>query len=296
MYLWRRLAAQKWFDENANDLQSFAGERLVIVERPGRRSLGLEVVCGSRAEARNLLRNFGGGTEALPRDWMKVYAQAQALAPLRIGARLIISDGEDAPVGEAASFPSPRLIAVRGKLAASPTDVGPSNLVIPAGAAFGTGGHVTTAMTLRLLEEVTRGWKAGWSLTDLGTGSGILAMAARCFGARRVIALDNDPVAISTARANAELNGIRGIGFQVRDVRGWSPKGKMQIVTANLFSELLIEIVPGIRKFLVRGGRLIVSGILRTQEREVLRSLRRNGFQVIETRRRGKWVALHGSN
>jgi ribosomal protein L11 methyltransferase len=151
-------------------------------------------------------------------------------------------------------------------------------------------------MTLRLLEKVTRGRKAGWSLADLGTGSGILALAGHCFGASRVFAVDNDPVAISTARANARLNGIRRIVFQLEDVRRWRPEEKVDVVTANLFSALLIETLPGISRFLASGGEFIVSGILRTQEREVLRALRRNGFQIIERRRRGKWIALHGFN
>jgi len=147
-------------------------------------------------------------------------------------------------------------------------------------------------MTLRLLEQVTRGMERGWSLADLGTGSGILALAARHFGAATVIAIDNDPTAISTARANARLNGIRRVDFQLADVRRWRPKGKVDVVTANLFSELLIETTPRLSRFLAGGGQLIVSGILRSQESEVSRALRRTGFQIIERRRRGKWVAL----
>src|SRR5207244_8027136 len=83
-------------------------------------------------------------------------------------------------------------------------------LVIPASAAFGTGEHATTAMSLRLLERVTRKWKDGWSLGDLGTGSGILALAAKRFGAGRVVGIDIDPTAISMAESNARLNKVRG--------------------------------------------------------------------------------------
>jgi ribosomal protein L11 methyltransferase len=268
MYLWRRLADPKWVDDRGGALRSLAGERLVTVERPGRRSVVLEVVCRLQAEARKIARSFGGRVEKLPRDWLKVYAQAQVLPPLRIGKRLIVVDGENG------------------------TRIGPAHLVIPAGAAFGTGGHATTAMTLRLLEEITRLKKTGWSLADLGTGSGILALAASCLGAGRVLAIDNDPAAIATARANARSNEINRVVFQVADVRRWRPKGRVEFVTANLFSELLIETLPGIHRFLASGGMLIVSGILRSQERDVNKALRRNEFQIVKTRRRGKWVAI----
>src|SRR5947208_3257064 len=87
----------------------------------------------------------------------------------------------------------------------------PRLLVIPASAAFGTGQHTTTAMSLRLLERLTREWKNSWSLADLGTGSGILALAAERFGAGRVVGIDIDPKAISVAKANARLNKIDNV-------------------------------------------------------------------------------------
>src|SRR5207253_8193948 len=121
-------------------------------------------------------------------------------------------------------------------------DVSP--IFIPAGAAFGTGEHATTAISLRLLEEISRKMKPGWSMADLGTGSGILALAAKRFGAGQVVAIDLDPVAISTARANADLNEIRGIEFFVGAVCSWRPTSKFDVIIANLFSELLIEFGP----------------------------------------------------
>src|SRR4029434_10951576 len=70
-------------------------------------------------------------------------------------------------------------------------------LIIPASTAFGSGEHVTTGTSLRLLELLTLWWKRGWSLEDLGTGTGILALAAKRFGAGRIVGIDNDPSAIS---------------------------------------------------------------------------------------------------
>jgi ribosomal protein L11 methyltransferase len=143
-------------------------------------------------------------------------------------------------------------------------------------------------MSLRLLEKLTRGWKPGWSIIDLGTGSGILALAAKCLGANRVIAIDNDPLAIATAKENARLNKIYGVQFLVQDVRRCKFPRKIDIVTANLFSELLIKILPKLKA----ARWIILSGILRNQERDVTRALRRHKIDIVQVRRRGKWVAI----
>jgi ribosomal protein L11 methyltransferase len=137
------------------------------------------------------------------------------------------------------------------------------------------------------LEQLIRRWKRGWSLVDLGTGSGILALAARSFGAGRVTGIDNDPVAISMAKSNARLNKIRGARFQLCDVRKWNSAQKTDLIIANLYSDLLVEILPK----LCFSEWLIVSGILRSQQDELVRGLQRNHHDVIRMRRRGKWTA-----
>jgi len=139
-----------------------------------------------------------------------------------------------------------------------------------------------------LLEKYAQGSEHDWSIIDLGTGSGILALAAKRLGTRRVIGIDHDPIAISTAEQNARLNRIDGVEFQVGDIRRWKPPAKMDVVTANLFSELLIEILPKIGHARV----LVLSGIPRQQEREVRRALTRNRIHIAAVWRRGKWVAV----
>jgi ribosomal protein L11 methyltransferase len=146
-------------------------------------------------------------------------------------------------------------------------------------------------MSLRLLEQITRG-AYNWRLADLGTGSGILALAAVRLGAERVVALDNDPVAIKTARQNAALNRIRRVHFQLGDALRPGTKQRFHIIVANLFSELLIAGLPGWRRLLEPHGRLILSGILRRQEREVIAALTRNRYTVLTVRRRPKWIAI----
>ncbi len=143
-------------------------------------------------------------------------------------------------------------------------------------------------MSLRFLEQLTRRWNPGWSLVDFGTGSGILALAAKRLGAGRVIGIDNDPAAISMAKSNARLNKIRGATFQLGDVHRWNSARETDVITANLYSDLLIEILPK----LLGGGWLILSGILRSQQDELVRTLQRTHPDVVDMKRRGKWMAF----
>ncbi|MDB6147113.1 MAG: hypothetical protein JWO45_777, partial [Spartobacteria bacterium] len=92
----------------------------------------------------------------------------------------------------------------------------------------------------------------------------------------------------STAKENARLNKIDMVRFRVGDVRHFLAAGDVDIVVANLFSELLIDILPKLKR--VRW--LILSGVLRKQERELVSALRRHAMSIVKTRRRGKWIAL----
>jgi len=143
-------------------------------------------------------------------------------------------------------------------------------------------------MSLRLLERLTREWKNSWSLADLGTGSGILALAAERFGAGRVVGIDIDPKAIFVAKANARLNKIDNVDFKLGDLRKWKSRAGRDIVAANLYSQLLIEILPKLR----HGHWLILSGVLRMQENKLFHALRRNKIEIVKVNRRGKWIAV----
>src|SRR5205085_336523 len=179
MYLWRRSASPRWLNANEDDLRALAGDRLAIIEWSNRKRLQLEAAWQSRGLLQKVARQFGGRIEKLPRDWLKRSLRRKA-KPLKVGNK---------------------------------------KLIIPAGRAFGTGEHATTTMSLRLLEQVSRGWKRDWSIVDLGTGSGILALAAKLLGATRVVGIDNDPIAISTAKQNARRNKIDNVQFKIADVR-----------------------------------------------------------------------------
>jgi len=269
VYLWRKTADVHWVKAHEDALELKAPGQLVMVQQPGRKRLELEIVCRSQSYSSALLKEFGGRVETLPSNWLERLTHIDS-KPITIGKRLIIS-------------------RVGGNLPSRPSrHKGRSQLIIPSSLAFGTGEHATTAMSLRFLEELTRHWKRGWSLVDVGTGTGILALAAKYFGARRVIAVDNDPAAISVAKANAQLNKIRGLSFQLGDVHKWNSTQETDVITANLYSDLLLEILPKLRA----GRWLILSGILRSQQNELVRALKRNRFGIIKMKRRGKWVAI----
>ncbi len=283
MYLWRRRASQKWSSENEQKLRMLAGQALAVIERPNRKQLQLELASNQRLHLERVAKQFGGRIEKLPRDWLKCALRRKS-KPIALGTR---------------------------------------QLRIPAGAAFGTGEHATTAMCVKMLQDVMRFWgtrapspalfgaspKSGFQkssrsrgrdrqharrvrspevVVDLGTGSGILALSARLLGAKRVIGIDNDPIAVSIAKQNARLNKIRGVSFRTGDVRNWRFPQPIDLVTANLFSELLIDILPRIRV----ARWLVLSGILRTQESAVRRALLRHKKVIVEVHRRGKWVAM----
>ena len=284
MFLWIKSADPCWVKAHEGALQARTRGQLVIMRRPGRKRLRLEIACRSRSDSSGLRKEFGGRIETLPRNWLERFASG-ASNPIRIGKRLRIvrslnEDPQSRLSRSAKLAASTRLAMVR--------TINPALLVIPASMAFGTGEHATTAMSLRFLEQLTRRWKREWSLLDLGTGSGILALAAKRFGATRVIGIDNDPAAISVARSNARLNQIRGATFQPGNVCKWKSARETDVITANLYSDLLIEILPKLRAT----DWLILSGILCNQQEELIRALQANDFDVMNTKRRGKWLAI----
>jgi ribosomal protein L11 methyltransferase len=268
MYIWRKRVTSDWFGRNGGQLMARLGSAIAIVERPGETRTLLQVSCGRRIEAKTLQQEFGGSIEKLRRDWLEQFTRKTRNKPLRIGSRLTVSRGTE------------------------PELEGAGTIVIPAEAAFGTGEHATTAMCLRMLERITRKRFRDWTMLDAGTGSGILAIAGSCFGAKRIVAIDNDPIASSTAQRNARMNRARNIEFRTGDVLKQKLKGKFDVITANLFSEILIAALPIWSRHLADGGRLILSGVLRAQEGGLVTALRRSGFLPEEIRRRGKWIAL----
>ena len=160
---------------------------------------------------------------------------------------------------------------------------------IDPGLAFGTGLHPTTRLCLKALEGVVR---RGSRVLDVGTGSGILAIAARKLGAQRVIALDTDPEAVAAARRNFKLNGIQS-GVSLR-LGGLSRRriSRMDVIAVNILSRTIRTLAAELAGHLRPGGILIAAGLLEAQSGEVSAALRAAGLKMIGRRHRQGWVLL----
>jgi ribosomal protein L11 methyltransferase len=159
---------------------------------------------------------------------------------------------------------------------------------IDPGMAFGTGSHPTTRMCLQILEEVIRNGAHAASVLDVGTGSGVLAIAARKMGAKHIVAIDIDPVAIEGARENAALNNVStGIHFRIGSLEGI--RRTFDLVLANLLPQELLGLVPPLAKRVSPGGGLIVSGFLRKQKGEIARAMEKERMEIQDSRAFKGW-------
>lgn len=210
--------------------------------------------------------------ETLPDiDW--VAKSLEGLKPVRAG-RFLVHGGHD-------------------RAARKANDIA---IEIEAGQAFGTGHHGTTAGCLEMIERLAQSRRPANAL-DLGTGSGVLAIALAKRARIPVLATDIDPVATRVARGNAKLNGVAGLvrletatGFTHR---AFSEEGPFDLVVANILAKPLMRMAPAIERNLARGGDVVVSGILVYQRNMVLAAFRNAGLYHRETLTRGEWVTIH---
>jgi len=209
-----------------------------------------------RDEAMSALTGFT--TRKIDRDrvdWLELYQQS--LHPLFIGERFVVA-------------PDASLI---------PGDSDRLALVIPQEQAFGTGSHETTSLCIELLESIDlRGKRA----VDIGSGSGILALAMLRLGAAKVVAFDNDLDAYAALRENAIRNSLNIVSFigGIESLRG----GHFDIATMNIVPEVIMAILPH-----VRARELIVSGVLIERRDDVVAAMR--SYRVVDERTKGEWWA-----
>jgi ribosomal protein L11 methyltransferase len=162
-------------------------------------------------------------------------------------------------------------------------------ILVDPGPAFGTGQHATTRMCLYAMERAAL--SLPWSMLDVGTGSGILAIYAAKLGAGRIVAVDNDPEALRWAERNIVLNGLRGrIELSATEPR--LLKQTFTLLFANLTLPTILELHPDFPALLVPGGRMVLSGLLRDQVRAVRDGLRREGFLADKVLHRGEWASV----
>lgn len=161
-------------------------------------------------------------------------------------------------------------------------------IVLDPGMAFGTGNHPTTALCLELLERYL---PQGGRVADIGTGTGILAIAAAKLGAGEVIAVENDPLAVQIAQRNIERNGVAH-RVQLIEGDGWHAlQGQFDLVVCNILSQFLTQTAPLVPRYLREGGVYVVSGFIGRNARAVRRALEQAGLRLEEVRKRRQWVA-----
>ncbi len=278
MFVWSKLSAAKWMDAWE---ERFAGNPNLVIELiKGGRSIRIRLFCNSAKETEAIVAQFGGSVRQMANaEWNKPVAPPR---PVKVRDALILT----------ADTRSKEIDTLRR---ANPKR---EIIVVPPEMAFGTGDHATTSTCLRLLVDVARSRKrTDWTVADLGTGTGVLAIAARKLGAGETYACDFDPFAVTVGVRNIERNGTPEIQMREQDVLKWKPRKKgYDVVMANLFSTILIEAWPVIGKALAPGGDLIVSGILATQAWEVFTAAASNGIGFTKVIRKGKWVTARGGH
>ena len=204
------------------------------------------------------------------KDWAEAWKAHYA--PFRVGRRLWIR---------------PSWLALEDAPAAN--DV---VLTLDPGMAFGTGLHPTTQMCLQALERLVR---SGMRVLDVGTGSGILAIAALRLGAASALAVDNDPQAVAAAGENALANGVAG-QLVVREgtLSAVAERGKWDLVLVNILAPVIISLLreEGLLDYATEGGRLLLSGIVDEQAPAVREALAAAGGAVAEEMTVRDWVTL----
>lgn len=224
-------------------------------------------------------------------DW--AHAWKKFYKPMRVGKRVVLK-----PTWE--------------EFTAEPDDL---VIELDPGMAFGTGLHPSTRLCLAALEELIR---PGDAVLDLGTGSGILAIAAAKLGAQYIVATDIDPIAVSVAQANLAVNGLAPIAANssAGDLPAFTPTGftptvevrqesvpagmagRFQVILANILAEVLVGLFDGkygnvpLAEPLAPGGHLVLSGIIEEKGEMVAAAAARHGLALVGRRQENDWLAL----
>ena len=207
--------------------------------------------------------------QSLPhQDWNQQWAES--VKPLRVGRRIVIR-----PSWEPADL--------------QPGDI---EIILDPKQAFGTGHHATTRMLLEWLEDRVHG---GEAVLDVGTGSGILAMAALRLGAASALGVECDPVAVDCARDYAAENGFENnLEFRCGTLEEVDRQAVLRpdLVLANLDRQTLLLLCDELARYVSHGARLLLSGILLEQEREIVEAFSTVGAMLFQRREQEGWVAL----
>ena len=157
------------------------------------------------------------------------------------------------------------------------------------GMAFGTGTHETTSLCLETLDELVQG---GERMLDIGTGSGILAIAALKLGAKEAEGVDIDPMCVRTAGENARRNGVADrLTVLVGDLSD-KASGVYNIITANIVAAAILSLAPAVPALMAPGAKFIASGIIDERRDEVLDGLKAAGLRPVQVKEKRGWVCI----
>lgn len=201
------------------------------------------------------------------RDWANEWKKY--FRPMRIGKKIIVTPPWEKPD-------------------ADPDD---TVIVMDPGMAFGTGSHETTRLCLALLEKhIPRGCR----MLDVGTGSGILAIAGAKLGASSVFCCDLDPEAVRVARENAAFNGCPDIRCEVSDLlkNVDTANGAYTFVTANIVSDIILRMTDDLPKYILPGTKVVLSGIIAERENDIREAMEKAGFSFVDCAHENDWCAL----
>ena len=247
----------------------------VQLEKPGRRRVWIEAYFPTAAQAREVARaaRRRGEVEAVAtrtcgeRDWLSFWRHH--FHAQDIGRRLRIC-----PVWEK------KAAAARGR----------KTIWVDPGASFGTGDHFTTRFCLEMIDRLCEKSRLS-SLLDVGTGSGILAIAAARLGCPRVVGTENDPLALRQAERNLRLNRVSArVKLMPADLQEQAPRGRFAAVAANLVSGLLVEQAGPLCA--ASGRWLILSGIREVEADGVAETFLARGAREVVRDGDGEWVGL----
>lgn len=156
------------------------------------------------------------------------------------------------------------------------------------GLAFGTGGHTTTQLSMMGLERVLDKPK---SVIDVGTGSGILAIAASLLGASQVLGTDITDEAVTAAQENIALNHLNNVKIKKTSLLK-NINGEFDVIVANILAEILLDLIPQLDEHLAANGKVIFSGIDYLQLDKIKQALTQNGFKINLTMKQDRWIGL----
>jgi ribosomal protein L11 methyltransferase len=239
------------------------------------------------------IRSVGRGEQHL----VAALALAEDITGIKVRVSRKPTPAEGWLAASRTSFPEQligRRFAVRGTHISEPPVTGRITLILDAGLAFGSGEHGSTRGCLRAIERVAK--RRPRRILDIGTGSGILAMAVARLLRRRVIATDIEPASVSVAKENAAENGLRRL-IRVRLANGWLDRsvraaGPFDLVVANILARPLCMMARQLSTNLAPGGTAILSGLLTSQIRSVVAAHLRCGLHLETVILEQSWATL----